>query len=120
MANVTVQTRGTVQITGLDADWTLATDLATYANSGLLITSVQFNPSAANDIFILHDGGIDAVVPFKVVCGSSADIKIKYFNSPDYMWPVIDITDCVLTTPANAMVIIRFLNWSGRPQGHFR
>jgi len=120
MANTTLCTRGTIQITGLDADWTLATDLVTYAASGILITSIQFNPSATNDRMIIHDGGIDAVQPFNVICGSSADIKIKYFNSPDFMWPVIDITDCTLSVAASAMVIIRFLNWAGRPQGRLR
>jgi len=106
MANVTTVGRGTIQITGLDADWLYTTDGSFDADIGCLISSVQFLPSAANDVMQIHDGGVDGAVIFDSgPAGGTAPI-FKNFDPPRWVRPVIDISDCVLDTEANAKVII--------------
>lgn len=108
MANTTVQSRNTIQITGLDADWLWDTEFSEIAASlgGMWVRSIQFNPSAANDVMIINDGGIDGPSIFDVKCTADTDQRVKYFDPPLYCAPVIDITDCTLGTAANAKVII--------------
>ena len=109
MANVTTKGRGSVTITGLDADWAYTTDGGFDADIGMKVSSIQFNPSAANDVMIVHDGGIDAAEIFDSgPAGSTAPI-FKNFDPPRWIRPWIDISDCTLGTPANAKVIIDYV-----------
>jgi hypothetical protein len=106
MANVTTQGRGTIVITGLDADWTYTTDGGFDAGIGCLVSSIQFLPSAQNDIMQVHDGGVDGALIFDSgPAGGTAPI-FKNFDPPRWVRPVIDITDCNLDTEADAKVII--------------
>ena len=56
-ANTTLMGAGSLTITGLDADWLWSSHFTAtngYPN-GPKIKSIQFNPSAANDIMIVHE-----------------------------------------------------------------
>ena len=106
MANTTAINGRFIQITGLDADWLYSSDLPVALQSGLSVKSIQFNPSAASDVMVINEGGINGASIFHVKCTGDTDQRIKYFNPPTRMQPVIDISDCTLGTAANAKVII--------------
>lgn len=109
MANTTTQGRGTVQIIGLDADWSYYTDGGFDEDIGMFVSSIQFNPSAASDIMIVHDGSIDAAEIFNSgPAGGTAPI-FKNFDPPRWVRPFIDISDCTLDTAANAKVLIDYV-----------
>ena len=109
MANTTTKGRGTFEITGLDDDWMYTTDGGYNAEIGIMVSSIQFIPSAAADRMLIHDGGVDAAVIFDSgPAGSTAPI-FKNFDPPRWIRPVIDISDCTLDTAANAKVIIDYV-----------
>ena len=99
MANTTVVAGQTIQVTGLNADWSALVDVG----KRITISSIQYTPSGA-DIFIIHDRGIDGVELFHVKCADDKDQRIKYFNPAIHVNPVIDITDCTLVVAANAVL----------------
>jgi len=103
MANTTVIKGNVIQITGLDADWNGSTETGL---SNMRISSIQFNPSGADDEMIVHDGGIDGVTIFHMKSADVYDQKIRYYEPPIIANPVIDISDCTLATPADAKVLI--------------
>ena len=106
----TVGSSGTViEITGLDADWTWSTALASqpnYIKNGL-IQRITFYPTAASDRMIVRDGGIDNATFFDsgAVSGSD-DPRTMFWVNPQRANLVIDISDCTLPTPAGAKVVI--------------
>ena len=104
MANTTTISGKQILITGLDADWLWATAIGSTA---CYLRSVTFIPSAANDRFILHDGGIDAAELFDTGIVSGTDARTKYFADRGHRCiPTIDISDCTLGTAANCKVIL--------------
>ena len=107
-ANTTTHGRGTIVITVLDAaDWhyDTSTDGGFDTDIGMLVSSIQFIPSAASDRMIIHDGGIDGASIFDSgVTGGVAPI-FKNFDPPRLVTPVIDITDCTLGTTGAAVII---------------
>ena len=107
MANITLANSNVIYITGLDADWLMSTDMPTQtANGPRFITSIQFNPSAADDVFIIRDGVAGPVLMY-AKCTGTSDQRIKYFF--DFACnPCIDISDSTLGTAANASVIITY------------
>lgn len=119
MANVTAVTGSHVTITGLDADWYLSNDLADWADTGLLLRAIRFNPSATDDIMVIIDGpaggGFVAWSTavgemFRAECATAYDDRIRYYNAPPMRryYPVIDISACTLDTAANAVVTFEF------------
>jgi len=116
MANTTKFNGRIIEITGLDEDWYVENDLPQFAGVGLKVKSIQFNPSAANDVMkILDTRGKKAMTPpdtaavevFLVQCSAVTDQRIKYFGDKgSWMSPYIDISECTLNTAANAKVII--------------
>jgi len=102
MANTTIK-GNIIQITDLDADWYGNVDANMHE---MKISSIQFNPSATDDIMIIHDGSLDGATLFKVKCVDTYDQRIKYFDPPIWANPVIDISDCTIASPINAEVII--------------
>ena len=109
MANVTTHGRNTVTITGLDADWAWNDDGGFDTSMGLKVSSIQFNPGAANDVMIIRDGGIDATALLNTNPLTTVDPMIKYFNPPRWVRPVIDISDCTLGAAGDAEVIIDYV-----------
>jgi len=92
-----------IEITNLDADWYGNVDADIHE---MKISSIQFNPSAVDDIMIIHDGSLDGATLFKAKCEDVYDQRVKYFNPPIWANPVIDISDCTIASPNNAEVII--------------
>lgn len=102
----------TIEITGLDADWLWLTELdgeSNYVERGR-IQRITFYPSAASDRMIIRDGGIDAATFFDSGAVSGADDpRTTSWVNPQYAPLVIDISDCTLSTPANAKVVIHLM-----------
>lgn len=101
-----------IQITGLDADWIWATEMAalgfaTRDINATVVTRIVFYPSAAADRMIVHDGGVDTAAYFDsgIVSGSD-DPRTKDYPGIKPVQLVIDISDCTLGTAANAKVLI--------------
>jgi len=110
MSNTTTTTGQFVEITGLDATWNLATDMAGFSDSGLRVKSIQFKPSAANDIMVVRNKTATGAKIFDVKCIDATDQRIVYFDGPNgsgaQMWPYILVTDLTLSVAASAAVKI--------------
>jgi len=115
MANTITYGNGTLKIVpDGSADW-LYSDDGLFPN-GMNVVSIQFCPSAQNDVMIVHDQGIDGVEMFNSGIAPGTTPIIKYYPSLNghgkFMKPVIDISDCTLSTPGNAAIFIEYI-----PQG---
>jgi hypothetical protein len=108
MANTVVTSGHIVQITGLDADWLWTSLDPHFHHLGLI--SIQFNPSAANDIFAMRNIVVaTGLFIMKVKCAGDTDQRIKYFYGAK-LQPVLDISDCTLGTAGNCLVTLHFGN----------
>ena len=117
-ANTTTLGYGTIKIVpDGTADWTWNTDSKVVAafptgskalQNGLKVYSIQFNPSAADDIMIIHNGGINAIEVFNSgPAGGTAPI-IKYFPQGKRIKLVMDASDCTWTTAASSSIYIEY------------
>jgi hypothetical protein len=104
----------TIEITGLDADWSWATDIVAAGtfNSKIntaKIRSIKFYPSGANDRMIVRDGGLDAATFFDSgLVSAASDPRVEYYtDNPRHVDLVIDISDCTIGIAANAKVVIQ-------------
>lgn len=111
MANTTTHGKGVIHLV-LDGstDWSYITDAGFTSGVGLKISSIQFNPSAANDILIIRDRTVatGAIIFNSGPAGGTAPIYDP-LDPPQWQMPVIGATDLTLSTPANASVIIRYV-----------
>jgi hypothetical protein len=55
---------------------------------------------------IIRDNAVGGATLFKAVAPYTAMQCTKYFNPPIECAPVIDISECIIGTPADAKVII--------------
>ena len=110
MSNTTTINGNVIEITGLDADWYVDNDLANLS-AGLIIDSIIFKPSAANDVMVIKNSkdGTETdpeIVNWKV--GGDTEEQVWYNKALGARYyPFIDISDCTLGTAANARVIIQ-------------
>lgn len=109
MANTTVFSGTTAQITGLDADWLASVALGL---SKCFVKSIQFVAGAINDRMIVHDKTIDGAPIFDSgpVAAATSFIRVDYIPLRPCDDVVIDISDCTLGagTLANCKVLIEF------------
>lgn len=121
MANTTIYDDGTITITGLNDDWTFATEMAALRTAGseyprefgnkgyVTLESIQFIPGATSDRMIIHgSAGIDGSPIFDSgPCADAYDTRLQYYKGRKAK-PVIDISDCTLAagTLANCVVKI--------------
>lgn len=117
MANTTKLTHRSLQIKGLDADWTIPGDLAGFIKSGLRVKSIKFKPSATGDILVIKASKGSHLTEAAVIATTltapeimyvkvtaDTDQRVEYFNEGQQMWPFIDISDCTFDTAANVRV----------------
>lgn len=101
-----------IEITGLDADWSWADDIVASSTisskvKNAKIAAIAFYPSAANDRFIVHDGGIDEATFFDSgIVSASSDSRIMYYLPAKQANLVIDISDCTMGVAANCKIVI--------------
>lgn len=108
-ANTVTSGAGTIKIVpDGSTDWLWNTNGGFSNSPGIKVYSIQFNPSAANDILILHNGGIDDIAIFDSgPAGGTAPI-IKYYPGGKYIRLVLDASDCTFDTAANASIYIEY------------
>lgn len=111
MANTTTIDGNVLEIVGLDADWSIDND-ATGLAAGIIIDSIIFKPSGANDVMVIKNSkagtATDAeIVSWKVGGDTEEQVWYNYAKGVRY-FPFIDISDCTLATAANARVLIHF------------
>jgi hypothetical protein len=105
MANTTTRSGRIITITGLDANWNLATDMPDYSTSGLSVRSIRFNPSAANDKMIIRESSSAGPLIFRVMASAQTDDRIQYYYG-QWMKPTITIDQCTLSAASSAYVTI--------------
>lgn len=111
MANQTTHSSGGMHII-LDGttDWSYIADGGFAEGIGIKIASVQFNPSAANDVLVIRDKVVATGTIVHKLGPSAGTENLKDYNDPpEWEFPVIDASDLTLGTPANASVIIRYV-----------
>jgi hypothetical protein len=98
-----------ITITTLDADWAW-TDTFTSGveySAGIKIISIQFNPSATDDICVIEEASDAGPCLFYVKCLDTYDQRIKYYRGAR-LKPVFDLSDSTITTAANASIQITY------------
>jgi len=91
--------------TASGADWLLATALERYAEQGIYCESIQFIPSAANDILRIRQGATDGPDLFYCKAAAATDLHMLYLSGEWPIRPVIVLTEQTFGTPANVKVI---------------
>ena len=110
MANTTTRAPGAIHLV-LDgsADWSYIDDAHFPAAEGIKIHSIQFNPSAANDILVIRNKTlITGTITHYLKAADVGPVFEPDRFFPMWEYPVIDATDLTLGTPASASVIIRY------------
>ena len=117
MSNTTKLKGNVLEIKGLDADWSLPGDLSGFKDSGLLIKSITFHPSAANDVMVIKQGDPADTTTAVAVATTATDPRIftsaatgvqavRHEYAMRAQWPYIDITDCTFNAAGSARVEI--------------
>lgn len=108
--NTITYEQGTINIVpdgATDFKWS---EISEASSQGLIVYSIQFNPSAANDrIKVRHGTTAGTLVWDTNPAGSTAPL-IKYFPQGKRIKLVIADSDCTYTTPGNAMITIETKN----------
>lgn len=109
-ANTVTQGRDFIQVV---PDGSTNFNLGDYWANGCYLISIEFSPSAANDILVVRDSSATGVVLTKMtdVLGGG---MVKYFYGPQenpvtqgrISQPFINAADCTFGTAANATIII--------------
>lgn len=118
MANVTTITWPFITIVpDGSTDWTLSatgdasgstTKLIDYAVSGLKVHSIRVHPSAANDVIVIHEEGIDSADIFYAKFSGDTSDKVQYYGGA-WLHPVIDASDCTFGTATSAKITIQVM-----------
>jgi len=106
MGNATKLSGRTLQITGLDADWNLDTDMA--GTTKLKISGITFIPSGPGDICIIKDaadGSSSAATLFQVKCNDATDQR-RAFHGGQWCAPCFNVSDLTLSSAAAAKILI--------------
>ena len=102
MANTTVTTGKSVEITVLDSDWDPAVSLAARL-VGQHLYSVKFTPGAASDVLIVRNGTSSGARIFRCKCTADTDDRKEYFNERSEITPFITHSECTFSAGAIVM-----------------
>ena len=107
MATTTTEKGGFITIIWDTAvtDWVYETELPQFPNK-IKVKSIQFNPSAANDVFVMREGSLVGTEIINVICADVTDQRVKYFGEGTWMKPYIEADDLTFGVLANARVTI--------------
>ena len=96
-----------IEITTLDADWYWTVELAGTVALSKRIRQISFVPSLANDRLILREGSITGATIFETgICGDRG-LRVEYNQKPLNIDIVMDVSECVIDTPANAKIVVK-------------
>ena len=103
MANTTTQHGNFIEITPDGAtDWSAMGDIG----HKLKLSAIQFNPSAANDVLIIRENGIDSAAIFNATAVGSAQVLARDYTHPKWCNPTIDASDCTFGTAGNVRILL--------------
>lgn len=103
MANTINQTGKIIELTDIDSDWSWL-DLFPFADSGIELNSIQFNPGATDDRCVIKQGAETAVPFFDVKCQNAYDEKNKYYHG-QMLKPLFDFSASVISAGAKIIII---------------
>lgn len=109
--NTTKVSKTTIMVTGFTADdWYLSNDLVGW-DAGLILESIVYKPSAANDVMIIRNSNVattDAAIMVEWKVGGDTEEQVYYHNSNMPAFPYIDFSAGTFGTAANVRVIFHF------------
>ena len=94
-----------IQVTysGSGDDWNCSTDAGL---KRMKVRSIQFKPSASNDVLVVNEGSIDGPSILRFTVDSASDDRVKYFGDDGtWMTPYIDLTDCTFGTITSVAIL---------------
>jgi len=109
--NTTKVSESSIMITGFTADdWYLANDLPGW-DAGLILESIVYKPSAANDVLIIRNSRVVTttaaiIVNWKV--GGDTEEQVYYHHSNMPIFPYIVFAEGVFGTAGSVYVIFNF------------
>ena len=117
MANTTKITHNSLQVSGLDADWTIPGDLPGFAKTGIRVKSIKFHPGTADDEIVIKAGKGSQKTAAEVIATTAtapeimrskvlgdSDQRIEYFGEGENLYPFIDISDCTISSAGTATI----------------
>lgn len=87
---------GTLEITGIAADWDYKTSKPINWPDIPRLNSIQFNPGAASDCLVVKEKDEDGPKIFYALCENTNDQRVKYYHGNRKI-PFIDHGDCTFT-----------------------
>ena len=112
--NTTKVSGNTIMVTGFTADdWYLANDLPGW-DAGLILHSIIYKPSGANDVMIIRNSRVVTTTAAKIVewkVGGDTEEQVWYapVGAGVRYFPYIVFGDLTSDTEANVRVIFHFL-----------
>ena len=118
MANTTTITWPFITIvTDGSTDWKLSatgdasgstTKLIDFNETGLKVFSIRVHPSAANDVVVIHEEGIDSADLFYAKFSGDTSDKVQYYGGA-WLHPIIDVSDCTFSAATSAKITIQVM-----------
>ena len=93
-----------VMYSGTGADWAYTS--MGFGSGEVKVKSIMWFPTAANDILIINEGGIDG--PSIIHAKASADtdtMRFTFGEGGTWMKPYIDLTDCTFNAVTSTKII---------------
>ena len=93
MANTTVYDGHFITVTLVDADWSMEDDVGFKIAK---VKNIQFNSTNADDVIVVHDGGLDNAEIARLFIVTAKQAQNKDFGDGVWCRPVVDISDCTV------------------------
>ena len=89
----------------LDVDFVFGTELPGFADSGLKVLSIEFVPSAADDVIHIRDNTITGPTLMKGTPSDTDSFIKNFLDKGQRMFPCIKASEQTFGTAANAKII---------------
>ncbi|RLI49220.1 MAG: hypothetical protein DRP09_20825 [Candidatus Thorarchaeota archaeon] len=111
MAAITTVKGRVIEVTWDTAsgNWNIVDDLPGFAKSGLLISNIRFDPSAANDELLIREGSNTGPALFRRTADGVADQREGSFPRGSRIFPYILFSEQTFTTFGDVSIIFNLL-----------
>ena len=112
--NVTKVSHNTIMVTGFTADdWYLSNDLVGW-DAGLLLSSIVYKPSGANDVMVIRNSNVATTTAAEIVSwkvGGDTEEQVWYapIGKGTRYFPYIDHSANTYGTAGNVRVVFHFI-----------